>query len=61
MIALIWVFWPCWPLGGVAGLASAIRACQLGDLRWSTLPFGDGNETLRFNGNEKGRATTRGI
>jgi len=23
-----------------------IRLCQLGDLRWSTLPFGDGNEIL---------------
>jgi 4-carboxymuconolactone decarboxylase len=35
----------------VAGLA--IRACQLGDLRWSTLPFGDGNQpSIFFNGNE---------
>jgi 4-carboxymuconolactone decarboxylase len=25
-----------------------IRACQPGDLRWSTLPFGDGSEPLVF-------------
>jgi hypothetical protein len=25
-----------------------IRACQLGDLRWSTLPFGDANQALVF-------------
>jgi hypothetical protein len=31
-------------------------------LRWSTLPFGDGNETLVFASTvTKGRATTRGI
>jgi hypothetical protein len=37
-------------------------ACQLGDLRWSTRPLGDGNEILIFaSSNEKGRATTRGI
>jgi 4-carboxymuconolactone decarboxylase len=30
----------------VAGLA--IRACQLGDFRRSTLPFGDGNDPLIF-------------
>jgi hypothetical protein len=39
-----------------------IRACQLGDLRWSTPRRGDGSEPfgIRFNDNEKGRATTRG-
>jgi 4-carboxymuconolactone decarboxylase len=26
----------------------SIRACQLGDLRWSTLPWGDGNEPSVF-------------
>jgi hypothetical protein len=40
----------------------SIRACQPGDLRWSTLPFGDGNGfPSSFNGNEKRRALTRGI
>jgi hypothetical protein len=36
------------------------RACLLGDLRWSTLPFGDGNEIwFCFNGNEKKTAPRR--
>jgi hypothetical protein len=47
--------------GAVAGLASQSVRAKLGDLRWSTLRFGDGNETLIFNGNEKSCATTRGI
>jgi len=27
---------------------AAVRACQLGDLRWSTPPFGDGNKSPVF-------------
>jgi 4-carboxymuconolactone decarboxylase len=38
-----------------------VRTGQLGDLRRSTPRCGDDNEPLAFNGNEKGRATTRGI
>jgi len=40
-----------------------LRACQLGDLRWSTLPCGDDNEILvaASTATKKGRATTRGI
>jgi len=39
------------------------HARQLGDLRWSTPPFGDGNEILVFasTATKKGRATMRGI
>jgi len=36
-----------------------IGACQLGGLRWSTLPFGDG--TLVFDGNKKPAPRTRGF
>jgi hypothetical protein len=50
------------PSAAVATTSEPIRACQLGDLRWSTPRRGDGSEPfgIRFNDNEKGRATTRG-
>jgi hypothetical protein len=37
-----------WPESSKSWISEPIRACQLGDLRWSTLLFGDGNEILSF-------------
>src|SRR6202158_2635284 len=36
-----------------------IRACRLGDLRWSTPPFGDDNETLVFASTATKKAAPR--
>src|ERR1035437_5192231 len=37
-----------------------IRACQLSDLRWSTLPFGDGNQTSVYASTATKMAAPRG-